>query len=857
MVLVFAGKCGGVCGEWCMIEMDEWSGRKRLGDKERDMFAYSNDSMNQSSHSSHRDTKSCYHSSPSKRTEITPKRHHRVVTEGLSESKDSEGGHWKSKSKRKRSSIVEDNLSQPWEITSPELIKRLHDKIPKSVDEMMKVTTTFSEGRRRLLITSGRSHFHHGNNRMLDISKTLRKEASETNKGPSEYRTEKRNASKFYEFHGEVRHTTDECMHLKRKIEEMLIVEKLLHLIKELKQSNVISLPPLGEEDGTEGPMNIESEIEGHFVHRMYVDGGSSLKFLYEQCFNRFGPKVRSQMIPAATTLVEFSGEIIWSLGQISLFVKIGDEEHSTSAWMNFMVVRSPFPYNGIIGRPGVRRIQAVTSTAHEKLKFSMTSGTVTLRSSRIVPLECIMVLGPGTQQPVINQVTKEKIKVAIHPEYLKQTIAIGSTLTEEGRTKLCGLLRQNLNVFAWKPADMNGISCHIAEHRLNIHEGCLPIKQKKKGKHLREIRQSMKRIAHANRTKRKRGTNHLSGGSKGSHQCSPDDEKGRETNTHLLRQPRITRSENKLRTNGKLILAIILSNPKVTRRLLKWSFELGEYDIHYRPRTSVNGQILADLIMKRLEDDPPDTPMKDKEELSDPWVLFTDESSCIDGSGADLIFMNSKGAKFTCALSQVNGSYIAKEPGMIKYLEKVRALTSTFKEFSIKQVPRRENKKADALSKMASTSFTHLSQQVLVEELKEKSIDEKEVPVMEEISHVLWVHHTMIKSSNGETPFSFKYGTKAMISIEIGMPNLRTAEVDMIKNKEALEINLDLLEERREWEAIQEAKSKAKIEKYYNARVRNISFKPGDLVYQNNEASHAEDGGKLRPKWEGPYKVT
>ncbi|GJT02620.1 hypothetical protein Tco_0823789 [Tanacetum coccineum] len=43
-------------------------------------------------------------------------------------------------------------------------------------------------------------------------------------------------------------------------------------------------------------------------------------------------------------------------------------------------------------------------------------------------------------------------------------------------------------------------------------------------------------------------------------------------------------------------------------------------------------------------------------------------------------------------------------------------------------QVPQSENKKADALSKIASTSFVHLSKQVLVEELKEKSIDEKEV---------------------------------------------------------------------------------------------------------------------------------
>ncbi|GKD64042.1 hypothetical protein Tco_1306150 [Tanacetum coccineum] len=49
---------------------------------------------------------------------------------------------------------------------------------------------------------------------------------------------EKRNASKLCEFHGEVRHTTDECKHLKRQIEEMLKAGKLSHLIKEMKQSN-------------------------------------------------------------------------------------------------------------------------------------------------------------------------------------------------------------------------------------------------------------------------------------------------------------------------------------------------------------------------------------------------------------------------------------------------------------------------------------------------------------------------------------------------------------------------------------------------------------------------------------------
>ncbi|GKF79681.1 hypothetical protein Tco_0235249, partial [Tanacetum coccineum] len=68
-----------------------------------------------------------------------------------------------------------------------------------------------------------------------------------------------------------------------------------------------------------------------------------------------------------------------------------------------------------------------------------------------------------------------------------------------------------------------------------------------------------------------------------------------------------------------------------------------------------------------------------------------------------------------------------------------------------------------------------------------------------------------MIKSSNGDTPLSLTYGTKAVIPTKIDMPTLRTAEVNLEENKEALEINLDLLEERREQAAIREAKKQSK----------------------------------------------
>ncbi|GKC69421.1 reverse transcriptase domain-containing protein [Tanacetum coccineum] len=65
--------------------------------------------------------------------------------------------------------------------------------------------------------------------------------------------------------------------------------------------------------------------------------------------------------------------------------------------------------------------------------------------------------------------------------------------------------------------------------------------------------------------------------------------------------------------------------------------------------------------------------------------------------------------------------------------------------------------------------------------------LDERSKNWMEELPHVLWAHRTMIKSSNGDTPFSLTYGTEAVIPTEIGMPTLRTTEVDLVQNDESL----------------------------------------------------------------------
>ncbi|GKC88146.1 hypothetical protein Tco_1148795 [Tanacetum coccineum] len=64
---------------------------------------------------------------------------------------------------------------------------------------------------------------------------------------------EKQNHAKFCEFHGEVGHNTDECMHLKKQIEEMLKARKLSLLIKELKQNNRKEQPKVVKKGETSG----------------------------------------------------------------------------------------------------------------------------------------------------------------------------------------------------------------------------------------------------------------------------------------------------------------------------------------------------------------------------------------------------------------------------------------------------------------------------------------------------------------------------------------------------------------------------------------------------------------------------
>ncbi|GJS27219.1 hypothetical protein Tco_0487839 [Tanacetum coccineum] len=99
-------------------------------------------------------------------------------------------------------------------------------------------------------------------------------------------------------------------------------------------------------------------------------------------------------------------------------------------------------------------------------------------------------------------------------------------------------------------------------------------------------------------------------------------------------------------------------------------------------------------------------------------------------------------------------GPFLATKESMIKYLAKAKEFISEFKTFSIENIPREDNQKADILSKLATVPFSHLTKEILVEVLNERSTDAKEVQtIVEEEGEKLDDSHHPLLGQEGIVP--------------------------------------------------------------------------------------------------------
>ena len=101
----------------------------------------------------------------------------------------------------------------------------------------------------------------------------------------------------------------------------------------------------------------------------------------------------------------------------------------------------------------------------------------------------------------------------------------------------------------------------------------------------------------------------------------------------------------------------------------------------------------------------------------------------------------------------------------------------------------------------------------------------------VEYLPEVLWAYRTMHKSATQETPFTLAFGTEAVAPVEVRLKSPRVEFASIEHNEEALRLNLDFLEEKRE-QVLKRAKDyHRKTARYYDRRVKPRSYKPSDLV--------------------------
>ncbi|GKB92257.1 reverse transcriptase domain-containing protein [Tanacetum coccineum] len=145
-------------------------------------------------------------------------------------------------------------------ITHPELIKRLYEKIPRSMDEMYR-----PEGGNKPNFKKGFKNKQRSDqkpDRFSLLTKTP-KEIFALKKGkfkappPMVTPAEKGDPNKYCEIHADTGHNTDECMQLRKQIDEMIKSGKLSQFIKELKQNDKPKIPKKGETVRKDKPLAI------------------------------------------------------------------------------------------------------------------------------------------------------------------------------------------------------------------------------------------------------------------------------------------------------------------------------------------------------------------------------------------------------------------------------------------------------------------------------------------------------------------------------------------------------------------------------------------------------------------------
>ena len=263
----------------------------------------------------------------------------------------------------------------------------------------------------------------------------------------------KRNRNKYFRFHRDHGHYTDECFDLKQQIENLIRQGKLRNFLgRDYKDEKLkakveeSSRPLLGEirmivggsstgqssrskktylkvvqnvqlsrrspktrtpdeqaitftdEDASrihhshDDVIVITLLITDYSTRRVLVDNESSADILYYPAFQQMNLG-HDQLCLVHSPLVGFGGMKVQPVGTILLPVVVGAYPQQVTRNVNFLVVDYSSSYNAIIGKPTLNSWKAVTSIYHLSVKFPTEYGVGEMQGDQLVARECYLAM--------------------------------------------------------------------------------------------------------------------------------------------------------------------------------------------------------------------------------------------------------------------------------------------------------------------------------------------------------------------------------------------------------------------------------------------------------------------------------
>ncbi|KAI9125203.1 hypothetical protein K1719_003819 [Acacia pycnantha] len=204
---------------------------------------------------------------------------------------------------------------------------------------------------------------------------------------------------------------------------------------------------------------------------------------------------------PCKTMLTGFNGQDTRPKGYVDLKLTLGNRHPFKTERVRFIVADFPSSYNIILGRRTIHNWDMLVSSKHQKLKMvSKKNKVVTIRGDQKESRQCYFnTVKKDTTRPVhpealsggkaVNLVEldlrkEEKMKKAEPNGELEdfllgsepgQITKIGKALGPGMREELEVFLRDNRDVFAWRPSEIPGIDPDFCCHQLAIRPGSTP----------------------------------------------------------------------------------------------------------------------------------------------------------------------------------------------------------------------------------------------------------------------------------------------------------------------------------------------------------------------------------------------